>query len=85
MTFVRTPFVLGIVPWRQMGVPSASNARKARGQRFGTRRADVLLRVCPHAQYTAALAVNILRQAGAGELPDVMLISLARQESEVTR
>jgi uncharacterized damage-inducible protein DinB len=51
-----------------------------RGKRFGTRRADVLLHLCTHAQYTVAQAVNMLRQAGAGELPDVMLISLARQE-----
>jgi hypothetical protein len=29
-----------------------------------------------------AQAVNMLRQAGAGELPDVMLISMARQEGQ---
>ena len=54
-----------------------------RGRRFGTRRADVLLHLCTHAQYTVAQAVNMLRQAGAEVPPDVMLISLARQESEV--
>ena len=53
-----------------------------RGRRFGTRRADVLLHFCTHAQYTAAQAVIMLRQAWAAELPDVMLISLARQERE---
>ena len=37
------------------------------GQRFGTRRADVLLHVCTHAHYTAAQVVNMLRQAGADE------------------
>jgi uncharacterized damage-inducible protein DinB len=49
-------------------------------QRFGTRRGDVLLHVCTHAHYTTAQVVNMLRQAGAEKLPDVMLISLARQE-----
>ena len=56
-----------------------------RGRRFGTRRADVLLHLCTHAQYTAAQAVNMLRQAGAEGQPDVMLISLARRESEDAR
>ena len=42
----------------------------------------MLLHLCTHAQYTVAQAVNMLRQAGAEALPDVMLISLARQESE---
>ena len=51
-----------------------------RGRRLGTRRADVLLHLCTHAQYTTAQAVNMLRQAGADRLPDVMLISMARQE-----
>ena len=51
-----------------------------RGRRLATRRADVLLHLCTHAQYTVAQAVNMLRQAGAETLPDVMLISMARQE-----
>ena len=51
------------------------------GQRFGTRRADVLLHVCTHAHYTAAQVVNMLRQAGADKLPETMLISLARHEA----
>jgi uncharacterized damage-inducible protein DinB len=51
-----------------------------RGRRLGTRRADVLLHLCTHAQYTTAQAVNMLRQAGAERLPDVMLITMARQE-----
>lgn len=54
------------------------------GKRFGTRRADVLLHVCTHAHYTAAQVVNMLRQAGADKLPDTMLISLARQEAELS-
>jgi uncharacterized damage-inducible protein DinB len=53
----------------------------ALGIRFGTRRADVLLHVCTHAHYTTAQVVNMLRQAGADKLPEVMLISLARQET----
>lgn len=51
------------------------------GQRFGTRRADVLLHVCTHAHYTAAQVINMLRQAGIEKLPETMLISLARQEA----
>lgn len=51
------------------------------GARHGTRRADVLLHVCTHAQYTTAQLVNMLRQLGVASLPDVMLISLARQEA----
>ena len=51
------------------------------GRRFGTRRSDVLLHVCTHAQYTTAQLVNMLRQLGVDLLPDVMLISLARQEA----
>jgi uncharacterized damage-inducible protein DinB len=49
--------------------------------RFGTRRADVLMHVCTHASYTTAQVVNMLRQTGVTQLPDVMLIALARQES----
>lgn len=52
----------------------------AAGRRFGTRRSDILLHVCTHAQYTTAQIVNMLRQAGVADLPDVMLITLARQE-----
>jgi uncharacterized damage-inducible protein DinB len=50
------------------------------GQRFTTKRGDVLLHVCTHAQYTTAQLVNMLRQLGHGQLPDVMLITLVRQE-----
>ncbi len=52
------------------------------GKRYGTRRADVLLHVCTHAQYTAAQVVNMFRQAGAERLPETMLIALARQEAD---
>lgn len=51
------------------------------GQRFATRRSDVLLHVCTHAQYTTAQVVNMLRHVGVEELPETLLISLARQES----
>ena len=51
------------------------------GMRFGTRRSDVLLHVCLHAHYTAAQSVNMLRQAGAENLPDSMLITLARNQT----
>jgi len=51
------------------------------GQRLGTRRVDILLHLCTHAQYTTAQLVNMLRQLGRSDLPDVMLISLARSES----
>ena len=49
-------------------------------KRLGTRRVDTLLHVCTHAHYTTAQVVNMLRQLGVEPLPDIMLISLARQE-----
>ncbi|WP_164103714.1 DinB family protein [Candidatus Laterigemmans baculatus] len=52
-----------------------------RGKTHSTSRADVLLHVCTHAQYTTAQVVNMLRQVAADSLPDVMLITLAREES----
>jgi uncharacterized damage-inducible protein DinB len=51
------------------------------GQRFATRRADVLLHVSTHAHYTAAQVINMLRQAGVDKLPETMLISLARHQA----
>jgi len=51
------------------------------GERFATRRSDILLHVCTHAQYTTAQLVNMLRQSGLTEFPQTMLISLVRQES----
>jgi len=54
------------------------------GKRYATRRSDVLIHVCTHAHYTAAQVVNMLRQAGADKLPETMLISLARQEAELS-
>lgn len=53
-----------------------------RGKRYGTRRVDILLHLCTHAQYTTAQLVNMLRQLGHSPLPEVMLISLAREESQ---
>ncbi|MCG6156393.1 DinB family protein [Rubinisphaera margarita] len=50
------------------------------GKRHTTSAADVLLHVCTHAQYTTAQLVNMLRQLGQTDLPDVMLITMAREE-----
>lgn len=50
------------------------------GRKLATRRGDVLLHLSLHAQYTTAQVVNMLRQLGVRPLPDVMLISLARQQ-----
>lgn len=49
------------------------------GLRHGTTRSDILLHVCTHAHYTTAQLVNMLRQLDQAELPDVMLITMARQ------
>lgn len=51
------------------------------GVRHLTRRGDILMHVCLHANYTAAQVVNMLRQAGVTSLPETMLITLARQLS----
>ncbi|MCA9008327.1 MAG: hypothetical protein KDB01_01205 [Planctomycetaceae bacterium] len=51
------------------------------GNRFGTRRSDILLHVCTHAQYTTAQIVNMMRRYGVEKLPDTMLILMARQEA----
>ena len=51
------------------------------GQRAGTQRSDILLHVCTHAQYTTAQVINMMRHLGVTQLPDPMLISLARQEA----
>ncbi len=48
---------------------------------FGSRRSDILLHVCTHAHYTTAQVVNMLRQSKITVLPEVMLITLARQET----
>jgi uncharacterized damage-inducible protein DinB len=55
--------------------------KSSAGQRFGSRRSDVLLHVCAHAHYTAAQVINMLRHVGVEKLPNTMLISLARQEA----
>jgi uncharacterized damage-inducible protein DinB len=51
------------------------------GSRFGTRRSDILLHVCTHAQHTTAQIVNTLKQCGAEKLHDTMFNLMARQES----
>jgi uncharacterized damage-inducible protein DinB len=48
------------------------------GRRLAVRRADVLLHLSLHAQYTTAQAVNMLKRLGVSPLPDPMLITLAR-------
>lgn len=55
--------------------------KSSSGQRFSTRRSDVLLHVCTHAHYTAAQVVNMLRHVGVEKLPETMLISLARHQA----
>ena len=50
------------------------------GQRLPTQRSDILIHVCTHAQYTTAQVVNMMRQVGVEQLPDPMLITLAREE-----
>lgn len=70
---ILTPEALDEVVYRK-------STRSGVGQRFGTRRSDVLLHVCTHAHYTTAQVVNMLRQSGVEKMPDVMLISLARQD-----
>ncbi|HEX3727769.1 MAG TPA: DinB family protein [Pirellulales bacterium] len=55
----------------------------ANGLRTSTHLSDVLLHVCTHAHYTAAQVINMLRQVGVQDLPNPMLISLARQERSV--
>lgn len=51
-----------------------------KGRVHQTRREDILLHVCTHAQYTTAQVVNMLRQLGAEPLPATMLITLARTQ-----
>lgn len=41
----------------------------------------LIRRLHQHRQYTTAQLMNMLRQLGVSPLPDVMLISLARQEA----
>lgn len=50
------------------------------GRTFTTPAADVLLHVCTHAQYTLAQLNNMLRQLGVTPPPDVMLITMSREE-----
>lgn len=44
-------------------------------------RTDVLLHVCLHAQYTTAQLCNMLRQVEAEAIPDVMLVTMAREQT----
>lgn len=56
------------------------SSSSGKGRVHQTRRSDISLHVCTHAHYTAAQVVNMLRQAGATSLPDLMLITLARTQ-----
>ncbi|MBA2117208.1 DinB family protein [Bremerella alba] len=51
------------------------------GQRIGSTAMDVLLHVATHAHYTTAQAVNMLRHSGLSDMPQSMLITLARSQS----
>jgi len=61
-------------------IVSKQSTSSGKGRVHRTKRADVLMHVCLHAQYTTAQVVNMMRQAGAHSLPDTMLITLARNE-----
>ncbi len=50
------------------------------GQRVGTHRSDILLHVCTHAQYTTAQIINMFRHVGVEQLPEAMLISMAKED-----
>ena len=52
-----------------------------KGIRFGSRRSDILLHICTHAQYTVAQVVNMFRQLEVQEFPHTMLIAMARLET----
>ena len=60
-----------------------TSAASGAAKRFGTKRSDILLHVCTHAQYTTSQLNNMLRQLGVSQIPDVMLITLARQEFQL--
>ncbi len=55
---------------------------KVSGERYTTPMHDILLHVCMHAHYHSAQAVNMMRHLGVpgNKLPDLMLISMSRQE-----
>lgn len=58
----------------------SKRSSSGKGRVYQTKRSDILLHVCTHAHYTAAQVVNMLRQAGATSLPDLMLITQARTQ-----
>lgn len=69
-----TPAVLEEIAYRKVS---------SSGARFGTQKCDTLLHVCMHAHYTTAQVMNMLRHLGNENLPDTMLISLARHEAKL--
>ncbi len=55
------------------------------GKRHGTKRCDVLMHVCTHAQYTTAQLINMYRHLGQTELPDCMFITMVRREAQTSQ
>ena len=58
---------------------SKASTTSSDGQRHATSLLDILLHVCTHAHYTTAQLINMLRQLGVDDLPDPMLITMARE------
>jgi uncharacterized damage-inducible protein DinB len=73
-------YLAGLTPDALEEIVYKKSTSSFRGQRFGTRRDDVLLHVCTHAHYTAAQVVIMLRQTGVAPLPETMLVTLGRKE-----
>jgi uncharacterized damage-inducible protein DinB len=73
-------YLRGLMPEALDEVVYKKSTSSGFGRRLGARRADVLLHVCTHAQYTTAQVMNMLRHLGIEHLPDPMLITLARQD-----
>ena len=71
-------YLTGLTDETLQDIVYKTSTSSGHGKRHGTRRADVLLHVCTHAQYTTAQLINMLRQLDRAPLPDVMLITLAR-------
>jgi uncharacterized damage-inducible protein DinB len=49
--------------------------------RLSVRRSDALLHVCTHSHYTATQVINMFRQNGVAKLPEIMLLTMAREET----
>lgn len=55
------------------------------GRTIGVPKSDVILHLFLHAHYTKAQIINMFRQLGVTDLPDPMLMTLARQEALAAR